>query len=111
MHERAGQLAAASDLINVDALLAAYYEQLPNPEDPAQRVIFGTSGHRGTSLNTTFNEAHIVSTTAAIVEYRRLQGTDGRGAVPLRCSVLPGCKPMWMRAGLGRRRPRFPTPF
>ena len=96
MHERAGQLAAASDLINVDALLAAYYEQLPNPEDPAQRVIFGTSGHRGTSLNTTFNEAHIVSTTAAIVEYRRLQGTDGHlfmGADPHALS-----EPAWRSA-------------
>ncbi len=77
MHERAGQLARPEDLIDVDALLAAYYDVVPDHGDPAQRVVFGTSGHRGTSTNGTFNEAHIVSITAAIVEYRKSQGTDG----------------------------------
>ncbi|WP_350258288.1 phosphoglucomutase (alpha-D-glucose-1,6-bisphosphate-dependent) [Scrofimicrobium sp. R131] len=77
MHERAGQLATAEDLIDVDALLSAYYEVQPDPNNPNQRIVFGTSGHRGTSLNGTFNEAHIVSTTAAIVEYRTRQGYDG----------------------------------
>lgn len=77
MHERAGKVAQAEDLIDVDALLAAYYDVVPNFDDPLQRVSFGTSGHRGTSTNGTFNEAHIVSITAAIVEYRALQGTDG----------------------------------
>lgn len=77
MHERAGQLATAEDLIDVDALLSAYYEVQPDPNNPNQRIVFGTSGHRGTSLNGTFNEAHIVSTTAAIVEYRTQQGYDG----------------------------------
>lgn len=77
MHERAGKLALPTDLIDVDALLAAYYDVQPDPQDPHQRIVFGTSGHRGTSTNGTFNEAHIISTTAAIVEYRRQQGIDG----------------------------------
>lgn len=77
MHDRAGTVALPEDLIDVDALLAAYYEVEPDYSDPTQRVSFGTSGHRGTSTNGTFNEAHIVAITAAIVEYRSLQGTDG----------------------------------
>lgn len=77
MHERAGLPAQEEDLIDVDEVLSAYYELVPDPEIPEQRVVFGTSGHRGSSLNTAFNEAHIVATTAAIVEYRRNQGTDG----------------------------------
>ena len=77
MHERAGQVAQPQDLIDVDAVLGAYYDRVPDPTEPSQRVVFGTSGHRGSSLDTAFNEAHIVATTAAIVEYRRNQGTDG----------------------------------
>lgn len=77
MHKRAGQLASPSDLIDLDALLAAYYDREPDPSDPAQQVTFGTSGHRGSSLDTAFNEAHIVATTAAIVEYRQAQGYTG----------------------------------
>ncbi|OKL50489.1 phosphoglucomutase (alpha-D-glucose-1,6-bisphosphate-dependent) [Boudabousia marimammalium] len=77
MHERAGQRALPEDLIDVDAVVSAYYDLVPDPQIPAQKVVFGTSGHRGSSLNTAFNEAHIVATTAAIIEYRRSQGTDG----------------------------------
>ena len=77
MHERAGTVALPEDLIDVDALLSAYYDIQPDVEDPIQKVAFGTSGHRGTSSNGTFNEAHIVSITAAIVEYREKEGTDG----------------------------------
>lgn len=77
MHERAGTVALPEDLIDVDALLAAYYDIIPDANDPLQRVVFGTSGHRGTSTNGSFNEAQIVAITAAIVEYRALQGTDG----------------------------------
>ncbi|QPL05483.1 MULTISPECIES: phosphoglucomutase (alpha-D-glucose-1,6-bisphosphate-dependent) [Actinomyces] len=77
MHARAGQTALPEDLINVDELINAYYDLVPDPAVPEQRVVFGTSGHRGSSLDTAFNEAHIVATTAAIVEYRRSQGTDG----------------------------------
>lgn len=77
MHARAGQPAQPEDLIDVDAVVDAYYELVPDPAVPEQKVVFGTSGHRGSSLDTAFNEAHIVATTAAIVEYRRSQGTDG----------------------------------
>jgi phosphoglucomutase len=76
-HERAGQPAQASDLIDVDTVVAAYYDRKPDPDDPGQRVAFGTSGHRGSSLDTAFNEPHIVATTQAIVEYRAGQGVDG----------------------------------
>ncbi|WP_159717946.1 MULTISPECIES: phosphoglucomutase (alpha-D-glucose-1,6-bisphosphate-dependent) [Actinomyces] len=77
MHPRAGTVAHPEDLIDVDEVTSAYYELVPDPANPAQQVVFGTSGHRGSSLDTAFNEAHIVATTAAIVEYRRSQGTDG----------------------------------
>ncbi|HMO12174.1 MAG TPA: phosphoglucomutase, alpha-D-glucose phosphate-specific, partial [Actinotalea sp.] len=77
MHELAGNTALPEDLIDVDALVGAYYDRVPDPDDPDQAVAFGTSGHRGSSLDTAFNEAHIVAVTAAIVEYRRSQGTDG----------------------------------
>lgn len=77
MHERAGRLATPEDLIDVDALVAAYSETVPDPTNPAQRVVFGTSGHRGTSLNGSFNEAHIVAISAAIAEYRAAQGIEG----------------------------------
>ncbi|WP_372593808.1 phosphoglucomutase (alpha-D-glucose-1,6-bisphosphate-dependent) [Actinotalea sp.] len=77
MHERAGTTALPEDLIDVDAVIGAYYDRSPDPEDPDQQVAFGTSGHRGSSLDTAFNEAHIIAITAAIVEYRRNQGTDG----------------------------------
>jgi phosphoglucomutase len=76
-HERAGQPAQPEDLIDVDAVVSAYYDRRPDPSDPGQRVAFGTSGHRGASLDNAFNEAHIVATTQAIVEYRAGQGVDG----------------------------------
>ncbi len=77
MDPRAGTLALPEDLIDVDALISAYYDLTPDISDPTQKVTFGTSGHRGSSLDRAFNEAHIVATTAAIVEYRRGQGIDG----------------------------------
>jgi len=77
MDPRAGTPAQPSDLIDVDAVVSAYYDLAPDVDDPAQKVVFGTSGHRGSSLDHAFNEAHIVAITAAIVEYRRSQGTDG----------------------------------
>jgi phosphoglucomutase len=75
--ERAGRPAEPSMLVDVDRLVAAYYETVPDPSDPAQRVAFGTSGHRGSSFNGAFNEAHIAATTEAICRYRAGQGTDG----------------------------------
>lgn len=74
---RAGQPAEASDLIDVDALIAAYYDLKPDVSIPEQRVAFGTSGHRGSSLSTSFNEDHILATTQAIVDYRTSQGISG----------------------------------
>ena len=76
-HPRAGQPARPEDLIDVEALLAAYTEIVPDPENVDQQVAFGTSGHRGSSLDGAFNEHHILATTQAICEYRRREGTDG----------------------------------
>ena len=74
---RAGQPAEASDLIDIDELIAAYYDRKPDASVPEQRVVFGTSGHRGSSLSTSFNEDHILATTQAIVDYRTAQGISG----------------------------------
>jgi phosphoglucomutase len=74
---RAGQLAQADDLIDVAQVVTAYYTVVPDPDDVNQQVVFGTSGHRGSSLDAAFNEAHILATTQAIVEYRASQGTTG----------------------------------
>src|SRR6476619_6869882 len=76
-HPRAGQPAQAEDLVDVDALIGAYYDRHPDVDDPDQQVAFGTSGHRGSSLRTAFNEDHILATTQAIVDYRVSQGFDG----------------------------------
>ena len=76
-HERAGQPAQETDLIDVDAVISAYYDLTPDPSNPDEQVIFGTSGHRGSSLDSKFNEAHIAATTQAIVEYRAQQGVTG----------------------------------
>jgi len=74
---RAGHPAAAEDLVDVAKLVTAYYTLHPDPGDPAQRVSFGTSGHRGSAFTATFNEDHIVATTQAICEYRAAHGIDG----------------------------------
>lgn len=74
---RAGQVAGPEDLIDVARLVTAYYALHPDPAEPGQRVAFGTSGHRGSSLATAFNEDHIAATSQAICEYRAAQGTDG----------------------------------
>ena len=69
--ERAGRPADLTTLVDIDALVGAYYDRLPDPAVAAERVAFGTSGHRGSSLTGSFNEAHIVATTAAIVAFRQ----------------------------------------
>ncbi|MET9790965.1 phosphoglucomutase (alpha-D-glucose-1,6-bisphosphate-dependent) [Streptomyces canus] len=74
---RAGQVAGPEDLIDVARLVTAYYTLHPDPAEPGQRVAFGTSGHRGSSLAAAFNEDHIAATSQAICEYRAAQGTDG----------------------------------
>ncbi len=77
MNARAGQQAQESDLIDVPALIAAYYALVPDVTNPDQKVAFGTSGHRGSSLDSAFNETHILAITQAIVEYRASQGITG----------------------------------
>ncbi|MER5357427.1 phosphoglucomutase (alpha-D-glucose-1,6-bisphosphate-dependent) [Streptomyces sp. NPDC002785] len=76
-HERAGQPARPEDLTDVARLVTAYYTLHPDPAEPGQRVAFGTSGHRGSSTATAFNEDHIAATSQAISEYRARQGTNG----------------------------------
>ncbi|MFF9506774.1 phosphoglucomutase (alpha-D-glucose-1,6-bisphosphate-dependent) [Streptomyces sp. NPDC014724] len=76
-HERAGQPARPEDLTDVARLVTAYYTLHPDPAEPGQRVAFGTSGHRGSSTTTAFNEDHIAAASQAISEYRARQGTDG----------------------------------
>ena len=77
MTSRAGTPAQPSDLIDVHELVDAYYRRSPDMSDPAQRVVFGTSGHRGSSLDAAFTETHIAAITQAIVEYRASQGVTG----------------------------------
>ncbi|OPY01109.1 MAG: Phosphoglucomutase [Syntrophorhabdus sp. PtaB.Bin047] len=73
----AGKPAPAEILVDLERLEKDYYERRPDPDDPAQRVSFGTSGHRGSALSGTFNEAHILAVTQAICDLRRSQGTGG----------------------------------
>jgi phosphoglucomutase len=77
MTDRAGTPAQESDLIDVRELVQAYYDRVPDMRDPAQRVVFGTSGHRGSAFDSAFNETHIAATTQAIVDYRTAQDITG----------------------------------
>src|SRR3989440_2991313 len=77
VHPRAGTPAESQDMIDVPRVVLSSYTEHPDPAVPGQRVAFGTSGHRGSSLRTDFNEDHIVATTQAICQYRREQGVDG----------------------------------
>ncbi|MFM1951028.1 MAG: hypothetical protein RL418_715 [Actinomycetota bacterium] len=77
MHERAGQLALQSDLVDLEKLNSAYFDLVPDVSVPEQKVAFGTSGHRGSALDTSFNEQHILAITQAIVEYRKTQDING----------------------------------
>ena len=76
-HERAGTVATAADLVDVPALITAYYTVHPDPSDPVQQVAFGTSGHRGSALDAAFNDDHIAATSQAICDYRGGQGIGG----------------------------------
>ncbi|MBW3604872.1 MAG: phosphoglucomutase (alpha-D-glucose-1,6-bisphosphate-dependent) [Actinobacteria bacterium] len=76
-HERAGQPATRDDLVDVDALIAAYHDRRPDVDDPAQQVAFGTSGHRGSSFDGSFNRDHILAISQAICEYRRDEQITG----------------------------------
>jgi phosphoglucomutase len=77
IHSGAGKLAPAAALVDVPALLAAYFDERPDPAVAAQRVSFGTSGHRGSSLERSFNEWHVLAISQAIAEYRGTQGYSG----------------------------------
>lgn len=77
MSNRAGTLATSEDLVDIDALVGAYYDLVPDMADPGQRVAFGTSGHRGSSFKASFNDAHIAAISQAIAEYRKGQGITG----------------------------------
>lgn len=76
-HPLAGELSPAGLLVNIPQLISAYYLDQPDMTDPAQRVAFGTSGHRGSALNRAFNEAHILAVTQAVCDYRRKCGING----------------------------------
>jgi phosphoglucomutase len=73
----AGKLAPKEMLVDLSRLKREYFDRRPDPDDPAQRVAFGTSGHRGSPLHGSFNEAHILAITQAICDYRRAHATDG----------------------------------
>lgn len=76
-HELAGKPAPRRLLVNIPRLVAAYYTYQPDPENPAEQVSFGTSGHRGTSFECSFNEAHILAVCQALCEYRQAEGITG----------------------------------
>lgn len=90
MSERAGKKAEAKDLVDVEKLVANYFDIHPDVSLPEQKVVFGTSGHRGTSLNGSFNEDHIAAITQAIVEYRRGQNIKGPIYVGIDTHALSG---------------------
>lgn len=77
VHELAGKPAPAGMLANIPRLITAYFSERPDPANPAQRVAFGTSGHRGSALKGSFNEAHILAVTQAVCETRKQNGIDG----------------------------------
>ena len=77
VHPHAGKLPAPETLENIPALVSAYYTESPDPHQAAQRVSFGTSGHRGSSLKQTFNECHIHAITQAVCDYRKQHGISG----------------------------------
>ena len=94
--ELAGKIAPQSLLTNIPRLVAHYYETRPDVSDPLQRVAFGTSGHRGTSLNGTFNEAHILAVAQAVAEHRDSAGITGPLYMGLDTHALS--EPAWMSA-------------
>jgi phosphoglucomutase len=77
VHELAGKPAPRSLLVNIPRLMSAYYTRKPDVSDPTQRVAFGTSGHRGSSLKNSFNEEHILAVSQAVYDYRKSKKIDG----------------------------------
>ena len=106
----AGMPATPADLINVDEVIGKYYDVVPDPNVPEQRVSFGTSGHRGSSLKTSFNEAHIVAITAG--HHRVPQASQRHRSA--RCIIGRGaphalCEPAWQHRPGGARQPPAST--
>ena len=77
VHARAGKRALASELVDVPALISAYYTIQPHSRERGQRVKFGTSGHRGSAHSASFNEAHLLAVAQAVCDHRKAQGIDG----------------------------------
>ncbi|GIW24714.1 phosphoglucomutase (alpha-D-glucose-1,6-bisphosphate-dependent) [Meiothermus sp.] len=96
LHPLAGQPAPHRILVNIPRLVSSYYALQPDPENPAQQVAFGTSGHRGTSLQGTFNEAHILAVSQAVAEYRAEQGITGPLFLGMDTHALS--EPAWITA-------------
>ncbi|MBQ1357494.1 MAG: phosphoglucomutase, alpha-D-glucose phosphate-specific, partial [Aeriscardovia sp.] len=90
-YTRAGKPAEKRDLADPDLLVSKYYDSIPDPASVAQRVSFGTSGHRGTSLSSSFNEAHIVAISKAIAEVRKEEGVSGPLFIGKDTHVLSEC--------------------
>lgn len=117
-YTRAAKPAEEKDLINPDLLIRRYYELVPDPQISSQKVVFGTSGHRGTSLSSSFNEAHIVSIAKAIAEIRKEEGVAGPLFIGKDTHALSECawrSAIEVLAGAGVEtvidsRPYTPTP-
>ena len=77
LHPNAGKVAPPSILANIPQLISTYYTQIPDVNDEVQRISFGTSGHRGSSLSNSFNENHILAVTQAVCDYRKKEGIEG----------------------------------
>ena len=88
LHPLAGKPAPASMLANIPRLVSAYFSERPDPTVREEQVAFGTSGHRGSALRRSFNEAHILAIAHALVGFRRSEGIDGphsSASTPMRC--------------------------
>ena len=102
----AGQPAQAAQLVDVAKLVEAYTSRRPDPAVPAQRVAFGTSGHRGSSFDGSFNEAHVLAITQAICRYRRREGIDGPLFLGIDTHALSRAGVRERARGAGRQRRR-----
>ncbi|HET7620884.1 MAG TPA: phosphoglucomutase, partial [Gemmatimonadaceae bacterium] len=115
----AGKAPPASELLDVAKLVTAYYTEIPDPSVPAQRVSFGTSGHRGSASDRTFNERHVLAITEAICRFRKLRGIDGplflgidthALSVPAQASALEVLAAHGVHVMLARNDEYTPTP-
>ena len=115
----AGTSPPASELLDVAKLVTAYYTEIPDPSVPSQRVSFGTSGHRGSAFDCTFNERHVLAITEAICRFRRRRGIEGplflgidthALSVPARASALEVLAAHGVHVMLARDDTYTPTP-